>query len=82
MSVDLEFLRISKHRISVVHAIFHIVSASRKVHSNHKYHFVKESTEHGIIEPRDVASEDKLADVFSNPLMKTKFEKFKDIILP
>ena len=49
-------------------------------HIDHKYDFIKEYSEKGIIEPRDVVSEDNPAEGFTKPLMKTRFEKFRDII--
>lgn len=41
-----------------------------------KYHFVKESTKHGVITPSDIDSNDNPADGFTKPQPKTKLELF------
>lgn len=52
----------------------------RAKHIDLKYHFVKSSTENGWTVPKEINSEDNPADGFTKPLMRVKFELFRDMI--
>lgn len=56
------------------------VSMRRAKHIDSKYHFVKECTAYGIVSPRDIDFNDNPANGFTKPLMKTMFEKLRDLI--
>lgn len=55
-------------------------SMRRAKHIDLKYHFVKEFTANGIIEPQHIDLENNPANGFTKPLMKIKFERFKQIV--
>lgn len=55
-------------------------SMKKAKHIDLKYHFVEECAADEIINPEDIESDKNPADRFTKPLMKTKFERFRNLI--
>lgn len=55
-------------------------SMRRAKHIDLKYHFLKESFNNGHVKPTVIDSEDNPADALTEPLMKAKFEIFRNMI--
>lgn len=53
----------------------------RSKHIDVKYHFIKDEVKQNNIEVRHVRSKDNIADIFTKPLRKVLFRKFRDLIL-
>ena len=53
--------------------VFHARSKHIQVH----YHFVREKIVKGLIELRHIKTEDRVVNIFTKPLRKDKFFKFK-----
>ena len=49
-------------------------------HIQMKYHFVRESTEDGLINVEFIRSEEQLSDILTKPLGKTKFHELRSKI--
>ena len=55
-------------------SIFH----SKTKHVDTKYHFIRSMVVKDIIKPQYCPSEDQTSDIFTKPLGRTKFTKFRD----
>ena len=52
----------------------------RSKHIDIKYHFIRSEAQQGAISLRYIASEDNLADIFTEPVSKVRMDKFKHFI--
>jgi hypothetical protein len=43
-----------------------------------KYHFIRDRVQKGVVQPQYIPTEEQLANIFTNPLVKGKFVFFKD----
>ena len=55
-------------------SIFH----SKTKHGDTKYHFIRSLVVKDIIKPRFCPYEDQTSEIFTNPLGRIKFTKFRD----
>ena len=49
-------------------------------HINIRYHFICEAVEDGKIQVEYIPTDDNVADIFTKPLMKTKFHHFVELL--
>ena len=47
-------------------------------HIGIKYHYIRDMVEKGAVKLQFVATEEQTADIFTNPLARTKLEHFRD----
>lgn len=52
----------------------------RVKHIDVKYFFVREQQQYGTIKMTSVSTEDQLADIFTKPLAKKKFQKLRELM--
>jgi hypothetical protein len=54
--------------------VFH----DRLKHIKIRHYYIRDMVQKGAVRPQLVTTEDQVADVFTNPLSRTKFEYFRD----
>ena len=53
-------------------------SMHKAKHKDIRYHFCRECVENGFVDPEKVASENNRAHQLTKPLLRNKFQKFRD----
>ena len=56
------------------------VNHERSKHINVRFHFIGDHVKEGSVELLHVASQDQVADIFTKPLQKVLFDKYKKMI--
>lgn len=52
----------------------------RSKHIDVKYHFIREKFQEGVFQIQYVATDEQFGDIFTKPLSRVKFEKFRNLI--
>ena len=61
-------------------AFLKILKTIKELHIDVKYFFIREQRDQGTITLLNISTVNQLADMFTKPLTKKDFEKFRDLI--
>ena len=75
---DLEINLLSK--MSAIELAKNTVNHERSKHIDVRFHFIRDYVKEGSVELLHVVSQDEVADIFTKPLPKVLFEKYKKMI--
>ena len=57
-----------------------LVNHERSKHIDIRFHFIRDHVKEGSVELLHVASQDQVADIFTKPLSKVLYDKYKKMI--
>jgi hypothetical protein len=57
------------------------MASTKTKHIAVNYYFIKQALDDGLVQYESIKSEDNLADIFTKPLGRTKFDKFKFMLM-
>lgn len=55
--------------------------SKRSKHIDVRFHYISEKVNEGLLKVNYCKTDDQIADIFTKPLCKVKFEKFKNEIM-